>query len=97
VLVTLGVVGPQAGGFHVDVDLAGFRLGAVKAEVAVEVLEGTVDEAVAQVADLPVDERVLAFLVDLVSAAMAWPAESRAVPSARAAKVFFNMLSFLCN
>ncbi|MNH23522.1 hypothetical protein D3C79_834200 [compost metagenome] len=66
VLVTLGVVRPQAGGFQVDVDLAGFRLGAVPGEVAVEVLEGTVDEAVAQVADLPVNERVLAFLVDLV-------------------------------
>ncbi|MNP13436.1 hypothetical protein D3C76_1057180 [compost metagenome] len=66
VLVTLGVVGPQAGGFQVDSDLAGFRLGGIPAEGTIEILEGTVDEAVTQVADLPVNEGVLAFLVDLV-------------------------------
>src|SRR5690606_25840303 len=47
-------------------DLAGFRLGSVEAELAVDVLEGTGDEAVAQVADLEVNEGVLAFLVDNV-------------------------------
>ncbi|MNC67081.1 hypothetical protein D3C75_1175470 [compost metagenome] len=65
-LVTLGVVRPQAGGFQVDSDLAGFRLGRIPAEGTVEVLEGTVDEAVTQVADFPVYEGMLAFLVDLV-------------------------------
>ena len=66
VLVTFSVVGPQAGGFHVDGDFAGFRLGGIPAERTIPVLEGTVDVAVAQVADFPVDEGVLAFLVDLV-------------------------------
>ena len=62
VLVTLGVVGEHAGGIHVELDLAVFRLGSVEAELAVDVLESTGDEAVAQVADLEVNEGVLAFL-----------------------------------
>ncbi len=66
VLVALGVVGEQAGGFQIDIDFAGFRLGSVEAERAAPVLEGTVDEAVTQVADLEVNECVLTFLVDNV-------------------------------
>ncbi|MNT49330.1 hypothetical protein D3C72_1861750 [compost metagenome] len=66
VLVTLSVVGPQAGGFQINRDLAGFRLGRVPSEGTIEILEGTVNEAVTQVADLPVNEGMLAFLVDLV-------------------------------
>ncbi|MCY1175557.1 hypothetical protein D9M73_158000 [compost metagenome] len=64
--VTLGVVGEYAGGVHIELDLAVFRLGSVEAELAVDVLESTGDEAVAQVADLEVNEGVLAFLVDHV-------------------------------
>ncbi|MNO30203.1 hypothetical protein D3C76_201370 [compost metagenome] len=64
--VTLGVVGEYAGGVHIELDLAVFRLGGVKAELAVDILESTRDEAVAQVADLEVDKGVLAFLVDHV-------------------------------
>src|SRR5450830_1324694 len=64
VLVTFGVVGEHAGGTDVELNLAVFRLGSIEAELAVKVLEGTGDEAVAQVADLEVNEGVLAFLVD---------------------------------
>ena len=48
VFVALSVVGEQAGGFQIDVDFTGFRLGSIEAERAVPVLEGTVDEAVAR-------------------------------------------------
>ncbi len=64
VLVTFGVVGEHAGGTYVELDLAVFRLGGVEAELAVQVLESTGDVAIAQVADLEVNEGVLAFFVD---------------------------------
>jgi hypothetical protein len=51
------VVGEHAGSVDVELDLAVFRLGSVEAELAVDVLEGTGDEAVAQVADLEVERR----------------------------------------
>jgi hypothetical protein len=60
------MVGVDAGSLQLDLDLALLRLGGVEAEAAIEVLEGTVQPAVAEVADLEVDEGVLAFLVDLV-------------------------------
>ena len=63
-LVTLGVVGVDAGGVDLDAHLAGFRGLGIEAEAAVEVLEGAVQPAVAEVADLEVDEGVLALLVD---------------------------------
>ena len=50
----------------VDFNLGVFGLGGVKAELAIQVLEGTGDVAVAQVADFEIDEGVLAFLVDHV-------------------------------
>jgi len=64
VLVTFCVVGKQAGGFQGHVNLAVGRLGCIPRECAAPVLESTVNEAEAQVADFPVDKGVLAFLVD---------------------------------
>ncbi len=63
-LVPLGMIGVDAGGLQRDVDLALLRLGRIEAEVAVEVVEGAPQPAVTKVADLEVDEGVLAFLVD---------------------------------
>src|SRR5690606_15438082 len=64
VLVALGMVGVDAGGLQSHADLARLGVGGVEAEFAVEVLEGAVQPAVAQVADLEIDEGVLALLVD---------------------------------
>ena len=64
VLVAFGVVGEQACGFQGNVNFAVCRLGCVPRKGAAPVLESTVNEAEAQVADFPVDEGVLAFLVD---------------------------------
>ncbi|MNE66964.1 hypothetical protein D3C80_1625470 [compost metagenome] len=60
------MVGEHTASAYVDFDLAVFRLGRVEAELAIQVLEGTGDEAVAQVADLEINEGVLAFLVDYI-------------------------------
>lgn len=93
VLVALGVVGEHAGSVDVELDLAVFRLGSVEAELAVDVLEGTGDVAVAQVADLEVDEGVLAFLVYyIVSSHYVGGQHGRT--DCQSGQSLFNMLSF---
>src|SRR5690606_34314683 len=64
VLVALGMVGIEARRLERHLDLAGFRLRRVEAEAPLEILEGSPQPAIAQVAGLEIDEGMLALLVD---------------------------------
>ncbi len=66
VLIALGVVGIQAVGIQGHVDLIGRRITLIKGEGAVEILEGAIQPAVAQMLDAEIHKGVLTLFINFV-------------------------------